>query len=372
MKKIVIILPTYNEHENIADMISLVAKQREKIPHWNLEILVSDSNSPDGTLDEVGKIKTKIAGVYGLNVEKRGLGVGLKLGYDYAFQKLNADAVLQMDADLQHDPNDIPKFTSELDHGADFVQGSRFIKGGENRLQWYRKLFSWGANLVSKSVMGIWNMTEFTASYRAFTREIYDKLDFKSIPWSEPSFLFQPALTYAVSNVARKMKEVPIIFTDRRKGYSKMQIVQYMKDIMTFAVKVRLQKSGRFFKFLVVGGIGFIINYILLRVLTDKAGLAPAVSNLIGAEMAIISNFIWNNLWTFTDRKITSLNSWVSKLLQFNLTSIIGVFFIQTGIVFLGVQFFGKPLYQLYWLLGTGLLLVWNFTVYSKIIWKKK
>lgn len=371
MKKIIVVLPTYNEEDNISEMINIVASQKNKISGWNLEIVVSDSHSSDNTAKIVKNIEKTLPFVHYLDVWERGIGRGLVEGYKFAFGTLNADAVIQMDADLQHDAKDIPKFVKKLDVGCDFVQGSRFLKGGENRLQWYRKLFSWGANFISKAMMGIWNMSEFTASYRAFTKSIYKKLDFSKIPWKEKSFLFQPAFTYAVSLVASNMAEVPIIFTDRRKGYSKMQIVQYMKDLFLFAIKVRIQKSKKFIKFLTVGGLGFVINIVFLFIFTEKVHLHPAVSNLIAAEMAIISNFIWNNIWTFKESKITTPFKYLIKLFQFNFTSAFGVLVFQTGTIWLGVQFFGKNLYPIYFLVGTAILLIWNFAMYSKVIWKK-
>lgn len=372
MKKIVVILPTFNEKDNIEEMIKKVSEQRAKISGYNLEILVSDSHSQDGTREIVQKNSKNLPFVHLLDVKERGIGRGLVNGYHQAFHVLKADAVIQMDADLQHDPDDIPKFIDALNKGYDFIQGSRFIKGGENRLQWYRRVFSRGANFVSKAMMGVWNITEFTASYRCFTKEVYDKINFDKIPWKEKSFLFQPAFTYAVSLVASKMTEIPIIFTDRRKGYSKMEIVNYIKDLFFYSLKIRLKRSQRFFKFLVVGGIGFVINAVALLFFVEKGKLHPATANLIAAEISIFSNFIWNNLWTFTDRKITSFQKWMIKLLEFNLTSAVGVIFIQTGIIWLGTLIFGKSLYPLYFLVGTGFLLIWNFTMYSKVIWKIK
>lgn len=372
MKKIIAILPTYNERENIEEMARRIAKVRKDLKDWDLEVLFSDSHSQDGTLEAIERVKKNYPFVHLLDVKERGIGIGLVLGYRHAFEKMGADAVIQLDADLQHDPFDIPKFIEKLNQDCDFVQGSRFIKGGGNRIPLYRQIFSWGANLLSKAVMGIWSMSEFTASYRAFTKDLFKKIDFEKTPWREKSFIFQPSFTYAVSLVAQKMAEVPIIFTDRRKGYSKMQIIQYMKDLLLFALKVRIQKSKKFIKFLTVGGLGFVINTIFLFIYTEKAHLHPALSNLIAAEMAIISNFIWNNIWTFKESKITTPLKYLIKLFQFNLTSAFGVIFIQTGTIWLGVSFFGRSLYPLYFLIGTAILLVWNFTMYNKVIWKKK
>jgi len=349
-KKIIIILPTYNEKENIEEMISMVLKEQKNISNWDLHILVSDSHSPDGTNKVVENIAKKDKNVHLLDVRERGIGVGLVKGYEYAFLNLKADAVIQMDADLQHDPKEIPNFIKALNEGYDFVQGSRFIKGGENRLQWYRQIFSWGANLVSKALMGVWNMNEFTASYRAFTKDVYLKINFDEIPWKTSSFLFQPAFLYAASKVSKKMKEIPIIFVDRRRGYSKMQIVSYIKDLFTFALKIRIQKSKRFLKFLTVGGLGFIIDAVSFFLIVEKFKITPIVASWIAAELAIISNYIWNNIWTFKDREIKSKGNLIVKFIEFNLTSFFGVFIIRTSIIWLGITIIGQKYYPFYFI----------------------
>jgi len=100
--------------------------------------------------------------------------------------------------------------------------------------------------------------------------------------------------------------------------------------------------------------------------------MGPEVSNLVGAAVAIFSNYNFNNIWTFKSEKITSLSAYFMKLLQFYATSALGVILIQTGTIFVGDLLIGKKYYFLYFILGTGLLLIWNFTIYNKFIWKNK
>lgn len=370
MLKAVIVVPTYNEKENISELITAVLKQQEKIKNYELNILITDSHSDDGTLELVAEISRKNQSVFLLDVKERGIGIALLKGYQYATNKLEASIIMQMDADLQHNPSDIPRFLTEFKDGINFVQGSRFIKGGANDLEWYRQLFSWGANLVARLLMGIMEIHEFTTSYRAFTADLFKKINTEKIPWRGKSFIFQPAFLYAAFDAGAKIKEIPIVFTDRKHGYSKMNILSYIKDLLLLAIKVRVRRSKRFLKFFIVGLIGLAINTIVLKILVDKFFWHPTSANLIGAEMAIISNFILNNLWTFNDRKISSVSQALKKFLQFNLTSA-GAIVISSVIITLGVFLFGRDNYLIYYFLGIAIAMFWNYFMYSRVIWKK-
>ncbi len=369
MKKAVVVLPTYNESENIEDMITLILAEQEKISDWELFILVSDSHSPDGTGDIVKKINKVNKKVELLDVRERGIGVGLVMGYKYAVNVMKSDAVIQMDADLQHDPKEIPNFLKAINRGYDFVQGSRFIHGGKNELEWYRRFFSRSANIVSRILLGIRNVHEFTTSYRAFTRDLFLRINLDDIPWKGTSFVFQPAFLYAASRAHAKFFEIPIVFVDRNRGISKMQILKYIFDLLLFGIKTRMKRHKRIIKFGVVGTIGFLLNTTGLEVFV-KSGLHPAMAGAMGAEIAIISNFILNNFWTFKENKIHIKNIPL-KFIQFNTTSV-GAILIQAGTIWTGVHFFGFEHYRYAYLVGVLIGMFWNYTMYSRVIWSKK
>lgn len=368
MKKVVVVLPTFNEEENIEDVITLILAQQKKVNNWEIFVLVADSHSTDQTQKIVTRL-SKNKHIELLDVRERGIGVGLVQGYRYAFAKMKADAVIQMDADLQHDTKEIPNFLQGLDEGYDFVQGSRFIKGGKNELEWYRKFFSWSANWVSRLLLGIYRVHEFTTSYRAFTKEIFSKTNLDDIPWQGRSFVFQPAFLYAIHRAKARIKEIPIVFVDRSRGLSKMQIIKYITDLLLFGIKARLKKYKRFVKFGMVGFIGFLINTIGLETFV-RMGLHPSIASAIGAEGAIVSNFLLNNFWTFRERKIHRGRAPL-KFLQFNLTSL-GALLIQSGTVFVGVTLLDHSTYRIFYLLGVGLGMFWNYFMYNKVIWSKQ
>lgn len=245
MPKLAVIIPTFNEKENIQKIVAEILKQQPKIPSYQLSVVISDSHSPDGT----GKIAAKIAlrdpAVRLLDVRRRGIGIALKKGYDYAASSLEADVIMQIDADFSHDPNDIPKFIRQIEGGFDFVQASRFIPGGKNELEFHRDLFSRGANLLCALTLGVKAITDFTPSFRAFTTRLYQKTDLSDIPWQGKSYIFQPAFAYALSRAGAKIIEVPIIFRDREAGQSKLNATQYILDLLSFTAKIKIKRMRK-------------------------------------------------------------------------------------------------------------------------------
>jgi dolichol-phosphate mannosyltransferase len=369
MQKVIVLLPTYNEKEIIRTTITEVLKNINKITNFDIHILVIDSDSPDGTDKIVENIKQEDIRVNLLIVKERGLGIGLIKGYEYAFNNLSADIVLQMDADMQHNPEDIYKLLSPFLRGYEFVQGSRFIKGGGNNLEPHRRFLSWAANLTARILFGAYRTHEFTTSFRAFTKQVWQKIDFSRVPHRGRSFIFQPAFLYAVLKQGINIKEVPIVFTDRKKGYSKMDMMQYSFELLRYGIKERLKKHAKFVKFCIVGTSGALIQSIGYGIL--KNNIDPAVSIMIGAELAIINGFYWNNRWTYGDRKI--VGNKIRKFLQYNAGSL-GSLLIQGVTVKTGTLLFERS--QLVdWFfacLGIGIGLIWNFIFYSKVVWRKK
>ncbi len=368
MRKVVILLPTYNEKEIIETTIGEVIKYISKITDFNICVLIVDSVSPDGTGKIVEEISKKDNRVELLSVKERGLGLGLVKGYEYAFNKLGAEIVLQMDADLQHNPADIPKLLAPFNKDYDFVQGSRFIKGGGNNLEPHRRFLSWAANLTARILFGALGIHEFTTSFRAFRKRVWQKIDFSRVPHRGKSFIFQPAFLQAVLQQNIKIIEVPIIFTDRRKGYSKMDMVQYSYELLRYGLKIRTKMHAKFIKFCIVGTSGALIQSIIYGLF--KEIIHPSGAIMIGAELAIINGFIWNNRWTYRDRQI--IGNKMGKFIQYNVGSL-GSLVIQGATVGIGIAMFGRSQLTDWFFacLGIGIGLIWNFVFYSKVVWKK-
>lgn len=370
--KVVVINPTYNERENIGSLIEEEQKIFKIINRHEMHTLVVDDSSPDETHKVVEEKMKKYKNLHLVVGGKQGLGAAYIRGMDYAVNQLGADIIFEMDADFSHNPKKIPEFLEKINQGYDFVIGSRYIKGGSIPQNWgiHRKIFSVMGNLMVRSILGIFSIHDWTSGYRAIRKEFFLKNHEKLYDFA--GYTFQVAFLYYSFKTGAKITEVPIDFIDRKYGKSKIAPLRYITALLFYVTKMRIQQLwARFAKFLVVGGFGFIINAVMLRVLVENFRWAPVPANLLGAAMAIFSNFNGNNLWTFQERKITSPLMYLRKLLQFYTTSAFGVIAIQTGTIWLGDHFIGREFYFLYFIIGTGFLLIWNFTMYSKVIWKK-
>ncbi len=370
--KVVVIIPTYNERENIIVLLDRLEAAMKAVKRHALSYLVVDDTSPDGTQDLVQTYQQVHKNVHLITGKKEGLGKALLRGMTYAVEHLHADILMQMDADLSHAPESAPEFLQALDNGADFVVGSRYIPGGSIPENWgiIRKIYSVIGNAIVR--FGLWHprVHDWTGGFRAYTKKYY--LDNREKVKGYSGYVFQIAFLHSAIHDGAKITEVPIQFTDRRFGHSKIAPAEYIFNIYKFIALTKLQEivTGSFGKFLVVGGIGFILNAVIL-VFLHNVHWSATWANLVGAAVAIFSNFNLNNIWTFRHHKISGVGQYLSKLLQFYLTSAFGVIVIQTGTIWLGVHFFGDRWYFEFFLLGTGLLLIWNYVIYSTFIWKK-
>ena len=344
--RLVVNIPTYCERDNIEEIIKSVLSACKKIDA-DVHILVADSASPDGTGQVVKKISSRNPKVHYLDVKVRGLGVGVVKGHRFAIDKLKADVLAQMDGDLSHGPSTLPIMFDYIKKGYDLVNGSRLMPGGKNLLGWHRRLFTRGSALFCKLSWGTFNLSEYTNSYRMFTKELFEKIDFTKVPWRAKTYIIQPSFLYAAIETGARIKEVPIKFVDRKKGYSKAQIVAYTLDVLKFGVKVRIQRSKMFVKFLMVGTGGYLVNAIALGLLNrgqiynmsllgkpillliPQHQQAPKflyftidrlfVASVISIELSIIFNFLFHDNWTFKTRAKNGLL--ITRFLKFNLTS---------------------------------------------------
>ena len=353
--RLVVNIPTFCEAENIEEVIKLVLKQQKNLKGIDLHVLISDSHSPDGTAEVVKKISQDNAKVHYLDVRDRGLGIGVVKGHRYAIDKLKADILAQMDGDLSHDPSTLPEMVENIQKGYDLVNGSRLTKGGKNLLELHRRIFSRGSALVCKVLWGTFNVSEYTNSYRVFTKKLFQTLDFTKIPWKAQTYIIQPAFLYAAIKAGAKIKEVPITFRDRKNGYSKAKIVSYTLDVFRFGAKVRFERSKTLIKFLMVGTVSYYLSastlgllnrgeiYAIpflskLKILSLSAPLLVSIPDLttskllffnlnrlfiasvISIELAIIFNFIFHENWTFKYRPHNG--SILKRFLKFNFSSI--------------------------------------------------
>lgn len=373
--KAVVIIPTYNEKGNIEKLINILEEEIfPQIKNHDMNILVADDNSPDGTAEQAGILAKKWKNIDITVGEKRGLGAAYVRAMTYAVEKMNADVMFEMDADLQHDPKKIPDFLKKIDEGYDMAIGTRYSGGGSIPQNWpiQRKIFSVFGNLLVRTILLKFSIHDWTGGYRALKKEVFlrEKEELNSFK----GYTFQVSFLNKAVRDGFKIAEVPFHFEDRTLGDSKIAPVSYIIDLLKYVIAASIKEKlfGPFGKFLVVGGTGFVIQAIILRVLVELFRYDPTVANLLGAVVAIFSNYNLNNLWTFKSEKFVGISQYLWKMLNFYATSAIGVIIIQAGIIFLGDTFLGKKYYFIYFIFGTAILLVYNFTVYRFIIWRKK
>ena len=226
-----VIIPTYNESENIERIIKDVFHH---VP--DIHILVVDDNSPDGTAQLVKELQKEYPAVHLLQREKKdGLGQAYLAGFKFALQK-GYEYIFEMDADFSHDPKEIPNFLKAIDE-ADMVLGSRYIRG-VNVVNWplQRLLLSYFANMYTRFVTGM-PVQDATGGYKCIRREVLEAIDFDRIHSS--GYAFQIELTFKAWRKGFRIKEIPIIFVDRVYGQSKLSR-KIMWEAMFLVWKLRI------------------------------------------------------------------------------------------------------------------------------------
>ncbi len=231
---VTVIIPTYNERENIQILIPKIEKIF-KNNNITGEIMIIDDNSPDGT----GEVADRFSKVFkNIKVIHRPYKLGLGSAYITGFKNATGNIIFEMDADLSHNPLKIPHFIKTINNGYDFVIGSRYIRGGEV-IGWsiYRKIISKGANLLAKIFLSL-RTKDVTSGYRAYRRETLKKINYETIKSS--GYAFQLEILYRAFKKGCKIKEIPITFIDRRKGRSKLS----KKEIFSFFLMLLKLKLG--------------------------------------------------------------------------------------------------------------------------------
>jgi len=384
--KVVNMLATYNEKDNVGPMVEKLEEIAQKRPDDEFITLVVDSHSPDGTGEIVKKLAEERKNLFLLETP-RGLGISLIQGFKYAVKELKADVVIPNDCDFQWDPELIPQMLEKIDQGYDVVVPSRHARGGRDNFNTFRKLTHFVSNtLLNYYWAGICEVKDLAGNFKAIrVKNVLDKVNFDTL--NVRGFVIQSTMIYELSKTGTKFVEIPAVYGTRRAGESKVSFSwQFIKDIIeTFknSTRIRFERSPKFFKFIkfgIVGGTGFVINFVGFRLLKIAFKNFPLdisvinfIANAVAAEMAIISNFIWNNIWTFAKEKITSVGKILLKFLQFNLTSVFSGILIPSTLIGVLTKLFGDRYSSLYFVMVIfGITIPLNWLIYNQIIWKKK
>ena len=335
-----IIIPTYNESENIINILHSI---KEIIPKNILtQTIVVDDNSPDGTGKLVEDYLKNVKKMADHTIEiihrkaKNGLGSAILNG----IQQAKGDTIVVMDCDFSHPPQIIPKLVESIKkYQYDIAVASRYIKGG--KIQGWsqkRKLMSKFATLIAKKGLGV-NTKDPMSGFFAFKRSIIKELNFDAIG-------YKILLEIIVKTKGVNIKEIPYTFQDREFGSSKLgikTILDYYKSVWKLyrygkplekqekraSVKF-LSKAGRFYT---VGASGFIVNYLISLFFTSGGyDMWYLHATTIGIFASITSNFILNKIWTFGDRDF-KIKKTISQYGKFAMFSSLGAL-VQLGMVY--------------------------------------
>jgi len=218
--RFVIVLPTYNERDNLERVVEAIGAERARTPFPG-DVLVVDDASPDGTGDVADELAARHDWVHVLHRPgKRGLGLAYVHGFRWALER-DYTHILEMDADLSHPAEALPRLL-EAAADADLVLGSRYVPGG-GVVGWpaHRRLISRGGSLYARTLLGV-SVRDLTGGFKCFHRRVLENADLDSVHGQ--GYVFQIELTYRTLRMGGRVREVPITFCDRTAGTSKMTL----------------------------------------------------------------------------------------------------------------------------------------------------
>lgn len=241
--KTIVVIPTYDEKDNVMKMANAVFAAAQEMASGSLEILFVDDNSPDGTGDVIEQMMKTEPRIHCLHREKKeGLGRAYVAGFAQAIA-LGADLVVQMDCDFSHDPKDVPRLVAAMTPDAapapDLVIGSRYVKGGDTPgWPFKRRLISRAGGIFIRLVTGM-PLRDTTGGFKCWRTSTLKKIDFETV--GSKGYSFQLEMNHRTWKAGCTIREIPIIFTDRVAGYSKITA-----GIATESIKIALKlRFGR-------------------------------------------------------------------------------------------------------------------------------
>jgi dolichol-phosphate mannosyltransferase len=217
--RIWVVIPTYNEAENVGPIVRAVTEEMAKAVPGEFRVLVVDDNSPDGTGRLADQLAEELEPVEVMHrTAKDGLGRAYIAGFEHALAQ-GAELVIEMDADFSHDPRHLPELLAASED-ADVVLGSRYVAGGAVR-NWgvLRKLISRGGSLYARTILGV-GVRDLTGGFKCIRRSVLETIDLASL--RADGYVFQIEVTYRAIRSGFRVREVPILFVDRTAGTSKM------------------------------------------------------------------------------------------------------------------------------------------------------
>lgn len=362
--KFSLVLPTFNEGENIPEILATLAKLLGPVLGANYELILVDDDSPDLTWKTALELLPQYPEV---RVIRRRGEKGLSTAVIRGWQAARGEILGVMDADLQHPPEILLQLLKEMNRGADLAVASRHVEGG-GVSEWsgVRRLLSRGAQ-----VLGLILLPE-VLSRLSDPMSGYFMVRRSAIAGRRLSPLgYKILIEVAARGKTPWLAEVGYVFRERQSGESKVtwrQYGQYLRHLL----RLRLSRSSRFLRFAVVGAAGVAVDMAALFILSDPQMLGWGLtrSKLLAAELAILHNFLWNDFWTFGDvaRRQPGSRRRLKRLVKFNLICGAGLIL---NVLLLNLFFNGLGFNRyLANLLAIALVTVWNFWLNLKLSWR--
>ncbi len=350
--RVSIIVPTYNERENLNELFERVSKSLEG---YDYEIVIVDDDSPDRTWERAEEFSER----YPVKVIRRTREKGLSSAVIRGFKEASGDVLVVMDADLQHPPEKIPELLKAIEEGADIAIGSRYVKGGGvKNWYWYRRLISKGAILVGRVALPkIRDVKDPVSGFFAIRRSVIEDVNLNPVG-------FKILMEILIKGKYERVVEVPFIFGLRKAGESKLSgktVFNYLEHV------IRLMKwegeLDRIIKFSIVGLSGVLVNEGFLWLFVRKAGMNKMFANVLATEIAILNNFTWNDVWTFRDLRSVPF---YRRIARFHVAAVMGAVVqlaVYGGLIYSGLD------YLIANLVGIGFSFVIRFLFNRHVTW---
>ena len=372
-----LIIPTYNERENLHELISSVTNILNKLK-IKYEIIIADDNSPDQTWKVAIELSKDFPSIKVIRrFRNRGLTPSVLEGMESAVGNILG----VMDADLQHDISVLPQMLEEC-KSHDLVIGSRYTDSNtKNSLSFLRKLLSKSGTFFARILLGL-KISDPLSGYFLVKRDV-----FKELSSDINAKGFKILLQILGRNNNLKIKEIPYSFSERKKGNTKLNdevAIDFLSEL--FSLRFKKKVSSRFVRYCITGFSGVFINlfgqsisHIILGVdtmsYTSNEFSLPGISVAIGFSLSVINNFYWNNRWTFRDKKISGIYANVWGLINYFIITCVG-FLIQFSVwrfligVFLNSFGYSDKFTYLANLVGVLSATTWNYYVSKNFMWK--
>lgn len=367
IEKVVIIIPTYNEALVIEDTLAKVFQETSSIQNMDIHVLVFDSQSTDNTQALVLQLQKNNPKLHlQTEAKKSGLGSAYRQAMHYALTELSGDIIFEFDADCSHQPKYIAPMLERMKTN-DVVVGSRYVPGGSipKEWGWHRKCLSVLGNYVSRFILTR-KYKDFTSGFRATRREVLARVLPKKFISNQ--YAYKIELLWLLHQAKARIDEFPIEFIDRQKGNSKLPANSIM-DSLQVLFTLRFQALKIYLKMCLVGLSGVLVQFLVYNIL--RHDFSPIIATQIAIIMAILSNFILNNRYTFKRMFKVPRSKKIKSLSLFIGYSILMIF-LQSYWLHLGINYFGTGFWSENLLIFSGMVIgsLFNYLTYSRLIWR--